>query len=161
MSHEGIRVVPDDEAHRVEEQELELSQAAVEPEHVRVNQTEGTGMEIDWKDGHTSQWTFEWLRAACPCAFCIEIRKAEGRAPGQPKELGQPMLDPRTGIPRIKPPARPRKVHAVGRYAISFDWNDGHTSGIFSWHYLRSICICETCQRSRNPEGLVTPSPES
>ena len=27
-------------------------------------------MTIGWSDGHTSQYPFELLRAACPCASC-------------------------------------------------------------------------------------------
>jgi len=150
MSHEGIRIVSEDEAGRATGQQQELSSAAIDPERVRVNQTEGTGMEIVWKDGHTSRWTFEWLRAACPCAFCIEEREADGRKPGQQKPV------PKTGLPMFKPPARPRKARAVGRYAISFDWNDGHTSGIYSWHYLRSVCNCKTCLRNPDREEVTT-----
>jgi DUF971 family protein len=140
MSHEGIRFVSEDVARRATaQQERELSHDAIHPEHVRVNKTEGTGVEITWKDGHTSQWTFAWLRDACPCATCVEEREATGREPGQPKP------QPKTALPMFKPALRPNKVQPVGRYAISFDWNDGHTSGIYSWHYLRSICQCEAC----------------
>jgi DUF971 family protein len=35
----------------------------------------------------------------------------------------------------------------MGRYAVSFHWNDGHRSGIFSWDYLRRHCNCEECRR--------------
>lgn len=139
MSHEGIRFVSEDAARKADAAQ-ELSHAAIHPEHVRVNQTEGTGVEIDWKDGHTSHWTFAFLRDACPCATCIEEREATGREPGQPKP------QPKTALPMFKAAVRPKKARAVGRYAISFDWNDGHTSGIFSWHYLRSICQCEACK---------------
>lgn len=155
MSHEGIRVVPENEARQAEERVPELSPESIDPERVRVNQTEGTGVEIVWKDGHTSHWTFEWLRAACPCAFCIEKRAAEGLRPGQQKPAVK------SALPMLKPPVRPRRTKAVGRYAISFEWTDGHTSGIYSWHYLRSICICEECCHSRKDEGDITPSPES
>ena len=154
MSHEGIRIVPEDVARRAAGQELELSREAIDPEHVRVNQTEGTGVEIVWKDGHTSQWTFAWLRAACPCAMCIEEREADGREPGQQKP------EPKTALPMFKPAVRPKKAQAVGRYAISFDWNDGHSSGIYSWHYLRSVCNCDTCRHRPNREAAVKP-PES
>ncbi len=143
MSHEGIRILPEDAARRaIARQELELSHEAIQPSNVRVNQTEGTGVEIAWKDGHASRWTFPWLRDACPCATCIEEREATGRAPGEPRP------QPQTALPMFKPAVRPKKVEPVGRYAIRFDWNDGHTSGIYSWHYLRSVCGCEACSRN-------------
>jgi DUF971 family protein len=138
MSHEGIRFVSEDVARKAQAAEA-LSQDAIQPERVRVNQTEGTGIEIDWKDGHTSRWTFTWLRDACPCATCVEEREASGREPGQPKPA------PKTVLPMFKAAIRPNKAQPVGRYAISFDWNDGHTSGIYSWHYLRSVCQCAAC----------------
>jgi DUF971 family protein len=43
------------------------------------------------------------------------------------------------------PPAKPASAHAVGRYAIQFNWLDGHTSGIYSWEYLRRQCQCQEC----------------
>lgn len=140
MSHEGIQFVPEDVARKAHAAQRDLPPDAIEPLHIRVLKTEGTGVEIDWKDGHRSQWTFPWLRDACPCATCVEEREAEGREPGQPKP------QPKNLLPLFKPALRPQNVHPVGRYAISFDWNDGHISGIYSWHYLRSICACAECR---------------
>jgi DUF971 family protein len=33
----------------------------------------------------------------------------------------------------------------VGRYAIQFNWLDGHSGGIYSWEYLRRNCQCREC----------------
>jgi DUF971 family protein len=96
-------------------------------------------MEIDWVDGHRSAWSFAWLREACPCSTCEEERKQEGRKPGQPKPPSAAVL------PLYTAPPRPASAHAVGRYAIQFDWQDGHSGGIYSWKYLRSICQCREC----------------
>ena len=70
MSHEGIRFISEQEAAKLarETAERDLPREAIEPARVRVQKTTGTGMEIDWKDGHQSSWTFSWLRDACPCA---------------------------------------------------------------------------------------------
>jgi DUF971 family protein len=38
------------------------------------------------------------------------------------------------------------QITAVGRYAISIAWSDGHTTGIYSYETLRQICPCESCQ---------------
>jgi len=43
------------------------------------------------------------------------------------------------------PPAKPASVHPVGRYALQFNWLDGHTSGIYSWEFLRRHCQCREC----------------
>jgi len=68
-----------------------------------------------------------------------EERKQEGRKPGQPKPPSAAVL------PLYTAPPRPASAHAVGRYAIQFDWQDGHSGGIYSWKYLRSICQCREC----------------
>ena len=139
MSHEGIRFVSKDEAERGNQEERPLSRIAVNPEKVRVLLTEGKGLEIDWSDGHKSTWNFAWLRNACPCATCIDERKAEGRKAGQPKPK------PAALLPMYAPPAKPASAHAVGRYALQFNWLDGHSSGIYSWEYLRRNCQCQEC----------------
>ena len=43
------------------------------------------------------------------------------------------------------PPAKPGSVQPVGRYAIQFNWLDGHSGGIYSWEYLRRVCQCKEC----------------
>lgn len=134
MSHEGIRIV---RGENPPTQEAQLPIEARTPAKVRVKKTEGTGVEIDWKDGHKSQWSFAWLRNACPCATCHEDREKSGRAPGEPKL--QPLLR------LYEPPSQPVEVTPVGNYALRFKWNDGHQSGIYSWEYLRRVCQCSQC----------------
>jgi len=139
MSHEGIRVVSKDQEEREYAANHPLSRLAVTPEKVRVLLTEGKGLEIDWADGHKSAWGFAWLRDACPCATCVDERKAEGRRAGQPKPK------PAALLPMYAPPAKPASAHAVGRYALQFNWLDGHSGGIYSWDYLRRSCQCPEC----------------
>ena len=140
MSHEGFRIVSEEEARAQALAEREpLSPAAQTPAKVRVKKTEGTGVEIDWQDGHRSAWDFRFLRDACPCATCHEAREVAGRAPGKPAPK------PKGLLPLYQAPPRPLEVTPVGKYAIRFRWNDGHESGIYSWEYLREICRCAVC----------------
>lgn len=139
MSHEGIRIVSKEQDALEAEAERTLPRIAITPEKVRVLLTEGKGLEIDWADGHKSAWTFAWLRDACPCATCNEERKADGR------KLGQPKPKPTELLPMYTPPAKPASAHAVGRYALQFNWLDGHSGGIYSWDYLRKNCQCREC----------------
>lgn len=37
-------------------------------------------------------------------------------------------------------------VDMVGSYAISIQWEDGHSTGIYNWDYLRALCSCNECQ---------------
>ena len=140
MSHEGFRLVSEEQARRADAEHAPLPREAVEPVKVRVLKTEGTGVEIDWRDGHRSRWSFGWLRLACPCATCQDEREKSGRA------VGEAESQPAALLPMFKAPARPESVQQVGRYAISFHWNDGHTSGIYSWEYLRRHCLCGECR---------------
>jgi DUF971 family protein len=143
MSHEGIRIVSAERAERDAQTGHKLSSDAVTPAKVRVKKSEGTGVEVDWRDGHTSSWTFRWLRDACPCATCHEEREHNGRAPGIPKAQPQGLLQ------MYQEPPRPLEVSPVGKYALRFKWNDGHEAGIYSWDYLRRVCNCQACRSSR------------
>jgi DUF971 family protein len=132
MSHE-IKFVSREEAAR-QDKEVRLSGDAVRPAKVRVDKTGGTGVTIEWRDGHASHFTFAWLRNACPCATCHEEREAERRAPGVAKPKTASLL------PMYEAPPRPVDVEPVGKYALRFRWNDGHEAGLYSWDYLRNIC---------------------
>ena len=139
MSHEGIRIQSREDREREGTENKHLPRIAVTPEKVRVLLTEGKGLEIDWVDGHRSAWSFAWLRDACPCATCIEERSQQGRKAGQSKPKSAELL------PMYTPPAKPKSVQPVGRYAIQFNWLDGHNGGIYSWEYLRRVCQCKEC----------------
>lgn len=108
-----------------------------------VKLTAGTGMDIEWKDGHRSSYTFQFLRDACPCAMCNEERNRTGRKPGEGMKSEAGVL------PLFKAVARATEAEPVGRYAIRFTWNDGHLHGIYSWDYLREVCPCEQCKAAQ------------
>lgn len=170
MSHEGIRFVSEEEAQKEERAERELPHNAKDPAKVRVHKTEGTGLEIDWKDGHHSAWSFEWLRDACPCATCVDERQKSGRKAGEPRPKPVAKTQPTQQAAAapgshvvyqwrnpllqasVKAPDAPLKVEhvaPVGNYAVKFVWNDGHRTGIYSWDYLRRHCQCEQCRAER------------
>jgi DUF971 family protein len=151
MSHEGIRISTREEQDREAPENQPLPRIAITPDKVRVMITEGKGLEIDWQDGHRSAWSFAWLREACPCATCVDQRNLEGRKAGEPKPKNAALL------PMYAPPPRPASAHAVGRYAIQFNWQDGHSGGIYSWEYLRRVCQCHECRFSRE-EAEGTPN---
>ena len=55
----------------------------------------------------------------------------------------------------FKAAAKPLEATPVGKYAISFRWNDGHQHGIYSWEFLREHCPCEECAAAK-PGGEGT-----
>jgi DUF971 family protein len=120
------------------------SMPAPDPKSVKVHLTSGTGVDIEWKDGHVSTYTFPYLRDACPCALCQEERSKTGRLPGS-------QALPKPGeLPMFKPAVKPISAEAVGKYALRFKWNDAHDLGIYSWTWLREVCPCENCRPAKN-----------
>jgi DUF971 family protein len=118
-----------------------------DPKSVKVNLTGGTGMDIEWKDGHLSHYPFPFLRDACPCALCNEEREKAGREPGE-------SADPSAGgpLPMFKPAVKLTSAEGVGKYAIKFHWNDNHDLGIYSWDFLRKVCPCAECKAASTVE---------
>jgi DUF971 family protein len=120
-----------------------------DPKSVKVNLTAGTGIEIEWKDGHRSSYTFPYLRDACPCAMCNDEREKSGREPGD-----SPRPAP-GALPMFKAAAKPVSAEPVGKYAIKFTWNDSHDLGIYSWQFLREHCPCAECRAARGSEAIA------
>jgi DUF971 family protein len=44
------------------------------------------------------------------------------------------------------PETRMVNLEAVGTYAITIAWEDGHHYGIYTWEYLRKLCPCSVCR---------------
>jgi DUF971 family protein len=87
---------------------------------------------ITWEDGHVSRFPLEVLRANCLCAQCRARR-----------DQGQPAWAPTGGGTLQVESAR-----QVGNWGLNLHWNDGHTTGIFTWEVLRAWCLCERCAAS-------------
>jgi DUF971 family protein len=84
---------------------------------------DGTRLRIEWRDGGTSEYWPRDLRLLCPCAGCV---------------------DEITGVRTLRPEAvdegvYPTAIHYVGRYALQFVWSDGHSTGIYTFEYLRQL----------------------
>ena len=80
---------------------------------------------VTWDDGHVSPLPLDYLRSWCPCASC------QGHAP----DASYLDLHDQEMV----------HVEAVGNYAISPTWQDGHNTGIYSFRLLRALCPCEAC----------------
>lgn len=98
-----------------------------EPEPVEVAIENGPGVvSIRWSDGATTKYSFRGLRGWCPCAQC------QGHS-SQTKFVD-------TESPR------PVRHEGVGRYAIRFEWADGHSTGMYSYGWLREIAALAECE---------------
>ena len=102
--------------------------ASHDPE--RMERLGESGFKIRWQGGHESLYGWGFLRVSCPCAACRE---------------GPPLIE--------DPKVKPLEIQPVGRYAMAIRWSAGHTTGIFSYEYLRSLCPCEECHPGQFTEG--------
>jgi ATP-binding protein involved in chromosome partitioning len=80
-------------------------------------------LSVLWQDGRRDDIDVRDLRLACACAMCVE------------EMSGRKMLDPNS----IRKDVSPRTLSSIGNYAIAVTWNDGHTSGIYSFEHLRHL----------------------
>lgn len=90
-------------------------------------------LRITWSDGHRSRYAFRTLRLRCPCAVCVH------------EWTGEAILDPA----RVPETIHPKEMSQVGAYALRFVWSDSHATGIYTFTFLRALCECEECARSR------------
>lgn len=86
----------------------------------------GEELAVKWSDGVESFFKLEELRRACPCAVCG----------GEPDVLGRLVKPDVVYNPGSFTLA---KIEVVGGYALQPKWGDGHSTGLFSWIYLRKL----------------------
>ncbi|RMD99546.1 MAG: DUF971 domain-containing protein [Deltaproteobacteria bacterium] len=80
-------------------------------------------LTIKWDDGQQTTYPLRALRAACPCASCVD-------------EWSGKRLISEEAIPSD---IQLRGSTPVGRYAVAFQWSDGHSSGLYTFEYLRRL----------------------
>ncbi|MGC2662097.1 MAG: DUF971 domain-containing protein [Bryobacteraceae bacterium] len=119
----------------------QYSSTRTEPEHIAISKS--SGVKIDWLDQHHSDYALAYLRDECPCASCTG---AHGTEPQRSNYSKQPLFQ------MYKPALKMESVEPVGSYAIRIHWNDGHSTGIYSFDHLRKICPCAECRALREEE---------
>ncbi len=85
---------------------------------------------IRWSDGVEQKLRYRTIRNACPCATCMEKRMAVD----EPVKGELKVLAPAETMPLEILSMRP-----VGNYAYNIQFNDGHSSGIFTYEILRRL----------------------
>ena len=110
------------------------------PVSVSANRTNHE-LTITWADEHVSCYPFGLLRHACPCASC---RGGHENMRSDP----DPEVFEIKEFPDI-PETRMKGLEGVGSYAVMFEWEDGHHTGIYNWHFLRALCPCPICREAR------------
>jgi ATP-binding protein involved in chromosome partitioning len=80
-------------------------------------------VKIEWADGVTSAFSAADLRRVCPCAACVS------------EATGLRTHDPAT----VSDDLEQNNLHLVGNYAVSMQFSDGHSTGIFTFQFLRRL----------------------
>lgn len=89
----------------------------------------GDTLAIRWSDQSEQFIPLKKLREACPCASCKgEPGIAGPSAHEQP--VNPPLTDESFQLTAMNP---------VGGYGVQIVWGDGHSAGIYSYDYLRSL----------------------
>ena len=100
---------------------------SVQPQQLQLIDPET--LQIHWDDGEVRNYRVGQLRDNCPCATCMEKRKAPPA--------------PTTELPVITTaeaqPLRIAKMEPMGRYAYAIHFSDGHDTGLFTLEALRQL----------------------
>lgn len=92
-------------------------------EPLQIIEESDSEISIVWSDNREDKFAAPDLRRKCPCAGCVN------------EWTGERMLKPDSIANDIKFSS----IAVVGRYALNFNFSDGHDTGIFSFKYLREI----------------------
>lgn len=95
--------------------------------HAADIQQVGGELAIKWDDGSENFISLEKLRRACPCAGCK----------GEVDVMGNLYKNPER--PLSQSAFQLLRVESVGTYAAQPVWADGHTTGIYSFEYLKRV----------------------
>jgi DUF971 family protein len=99
-----------------------MGREAIEPREIL--QDSDATVQITWADGRVCRYHAPALRRECPCAQCVN------------EWSGERTLKPES----IADDIEIVDLATVGRYALNFQWSDGHDTGIYSFQYLRELC---------------------
>jgi DUF971 family protein len=100
---------------------------AIKPVSIEVSNSEQV-LEINWADGHRSDYPLFGLRKNCPCVMCRGGHSEMGTY-----EMGLFFLEPERRF-EIK------DIETVGNHALKITWDDGHNTGMYRWDLLRAMC---------------------
>ena len=92
------------------------------PREIR-KKAEGAGMKLKWPDGHVGDFSAAFLRRNCRCAAC------------QHELTGERLLDPKSVDEKLTI----TRAEILGQYALGFVFSDGHSTGIYSFVWLREL----------------------
>jgi ATP-binding protein involved in chromosome partitioning len=120
-------------------QDKDVVPLAVEPLPSAVG---GHRLAIYWSDGQKFTYNARALRFACPCAVCVDEFSGERKITldAVPEDIAL------------------EKALPVGRYGVNLVWNDKHSTGIYTYKYLRELDAEKTMERPTPPPAEAQPA---
>ncbi len=113
----------------------------MQPKQIKI--VDKKSLLIVWNDDSETLLGLKYMRDECPCAGCKgETILLRTYRPPQPTILSPEMY-------KIK------NIEIVGGYAIQISWKDGHSTGIYSWDYIRQLEKDQSDNKNQNYEPLL------
>ncbi len=97
----------------------------------RIDIQKQKGLVLQWSDGRATFYSVAYLRKMSPSADMRHLRQELSKNPltvlpsGMAKRSAQELTI--------------SDAQLAGHYALKIEFSDGHTTGIYSWDYLREI----------------------
>jgi ATP-binding protein involved in chromosome partitioning len=108
----------------------EIGKRRLTPEMRPVLTVYNDALRVEWPEGGESVIFNRDLRAACRCARCID-------------EMSGAQILQMEDIPSD---IRIESMEILGNYAVGIVWNDGHSTGIYSWELMKSLSAAKVTQ---------------
>ncbi len=93
---------------------------------VKIKLKNQSGLLIKWEDNTEADIPLEKLRRFCPCASCVIERERESKNYIPIFNKNQISLS---------------SLNPVGSYAVAIFWQDGHSTGIYEYSYLKMLSL--------------------
>lgn len=95
-------------------------------------------LAIFWSDGQKYTYEAKQLRFRCPCAVCVDEFSGE-------RKITENQIAKDVALEKALP---------VGRYGVNLVWSDKHSTGIYTYRYLRELDAVKTMERPTPPPQL-------
>jgi ATP-binding protein involved in chromosome partitioning len=115
----------------------EIVPLAVEPMPAP-SAAEGHNLAIYWSDGQKFVYRARDLRFACPCAVCVDEFSGQ-------RKITKDSVVADVALEKALP---------VGRYGVNLVWNDKHSTGIYTYKYLRELDSVKTMEKPTPPPEM-------
>jgi ATP-binding protein involved in chromosome partitioning len=92
-------------------------------------------LAIYWSDGQKFVYGAKQLRFMCPCAVCVDEFSGE-------RKITESSVPADIALEKALP---------VGRYGVNLVWNDKHSTGIYTYRYLRELDAEKSMERPTPP----------